>query len=155
MFSAMRPSLHPPVVFLGVWLSARAVGRRVRAAGALVAVVAGALIAVAPAHATVTPATGGRFSSFAIAFPAQRVALDLQFVVPRGCGELDDLHISIRRAGRGRFRFGPRVPGARTRRDGRLVSRWCRGSYRVSVLARAEFEPTSAKVIATGDFTVR
>ena len=71
------------------------------------------------------------------------------------CGDLDDLHVSIGRARDGRFRFGPRVPGARPRRDGRRLRRWCRGRYRVAVVASGEFEPSPSEVIAKGRFTVR
>jgi hypothetical protein len=75
-----------------------------------------------------------------------------------GCGkreERDDLHIAIRRARDGRLRFGPRVPGARPRRDGRRLRRWCRGRYRVAVVASGEFEPSPSRVIASGRFSVR
>jgi hypothetical protein len=103
----------------------------------------------------VTPASGGPRATFAISFPAQSIGLDLQLVAPRGCGDIDDLHIAIARAQTGRFRFGPRAPGARPRRDGKRLSRWCRGRYRGSVVAREEFEPTSATEIAVGHFAVR
>jgi hypothetical protein len=109
-----------------VALSAR-VGARVawpRVAGALVVVLATVLVApVVPARATVTPSSGGPRAAFEIAFAAQAVGLDLQLVGPGRCGDLDDLHISIGRAGDGRFRFGPRVPGARPRRDGQRLRR--------------------------------
>jgi hypothetical protein len=123
---------------------------------ALVAVLAAVLaVPVAPAQATVTPSSGDPRADFEIAFSAQAVGLDLQLAGPGRCGDLDDLHISIRRARHGRFRFGPEVPGARPRRDGRRLRRWCRGRYRVAVVASGEFEPSPSHVIATGRFSVR
>ena len=127
-----------------------------RVAVALVGVLAAVLVApVAPARATVTPSSGGPRAAFEIAFAAQAVGLDLQLVGPGRCGDLDDLHISIRRARDGHFRFGPRVPGARPRRDGKRLRRWCRGRYRVAVVASGEFEPSPSQVVAKGRFTVR
>jgi hypothetical protein len=129
---------------------------RPRVALALVAVLATVLaVAVTPAHAAVMPSSGDRRAAFQVAFPAQAVGLDLQLTGPGRCGGLDDLHISIRRAREGRFRFGPQVPGARPRRDGRRLRRWCRGRYRVAVVASGEFEPSPVEVIASGHFTVR
>jgi hypothetical protein len=145
---------------MGLWRPSRS--RRVwgrvawpRVVVALVAVLAAVLAApVASAQATVTPSSGGPRAAFEIAFAAQAVGLDLQFVGPGRCGELDDLHISIGRARDGRFRFGPRVPGARPRRDGKRLRRWCRGRYRVAVVASGEFERSPVEVIAGGRFTL-
>jgi hypothetical protein len=111
--------------------------------------------AVVPARATVTPSSGGPRAAFGIGFAAQAVGLDLQLVGPGRCGDLDDLHISIGRARDGHFRFGPRVPGARPRRDGKRLARWCRGRYRVAVVASGEFEPSPSEVVAKGRFIVR
>src|SRR4051812_6394018 len=66
---------------------------------------------LAQGQAAVTPSSGGPWAAFAVTFPAQAVVLDVQLTAPRGCGWLDDLTISIRRAQSGRFRFGPRVAG--------------------------------------------
>ena len=153
--AAMRASPKPSDPLPPARSPASRVGGRARTTGAVIALLASALITVAPAHAAVTPAAGGPATSFAIAFPAKRIALNLQFRVPRGCSDIDDLYISTRRANRGHFRFGPRVAGARPRRDGKRVSRWCRGNYRITVVAREEFDPTSTNVVAEGDFTVR
>lgn len=106
------------------------------------------------ARATIVPSTGGRRTSFEIRFPAEPVGLELWFSGPRGCRQLDEFLISIPRARTGRYRFGPRVQGARPRRDGRRVTRLCRGRYRAHVVAPDEFEPRSSE-IATGRFTVR
>jgi hypothetical protein len=140
--------------------SATAIARSAYVWGVARPLVAVALVAVlvapvAPAHATVTPSSGDPRAAFEIAFSAQAVGLDLQLAGPGRCGDLDDLHISIRRARHGRFRFGPGVPGARPRRDGRRLRRWCRGRYRVAVVASGEFEPSPSHVIANGRFTVR
>ncbi|WP_028064668.1 hypothetical protein [Solirubrobacter soli] len=122
----------------------------------LVAVLAAVLAApVASAQVTVTPSSGGPRAAFEIAFAAQSVGLDLQLAGPGRCGDVDSLHISIRRARDGRFRFGPRVPGARPRRDGRRLRGWCRGRYGVAVVASGEFEPSPSEVIADGRCTVR
>jgi hypothetical protein len=122
----------------------------------LVVVVAVVLAApVARAQTAVTPSSGGPRAAFKITFPAQAVGLDLQLTAPRGCGALDDLHISIRRAQSGHFRFGPRVPGARPRREGRRLHRWCRGRYRVAVGSSGEFDPSPSEVLSSGQFTVR
>jgi hypothetical protein len=140
-----------------VALSARVWGRVAwpLVAGALVGVLAAVLVApVVQARATVTPSNGGPRAAFEIAFAAQAVGLDLQLVGPGRCGDLDDLHISVRQAKDGRFRFGPEVPGARPRRDGTRLRRWCRGRYRVAVVASGAFEPSPSEVIATGRFTV-
>ena len=102
-----------------------------------------------------TPSIGGPRSSFEVTFAAQPVALDLQLGGPARCAELDSLAISIRQAQTGRFRFGPRVAGARPRRNGKRLRRWCRGAYRVSVVASEEFDPTATTTIASGRFSVR
>jgi hypothetical protein len=81
--------------------------------------------------------------------------LDLQIDGPGRCRDLYPLAMSIRQAQRGHFGFGPRVPGARPRRDGKRLRRWCRGSYHVSVVASAEFDPGDVEVLATGRFSVR
>jgi hypothetical protein len=91
---------------------------------------------------------------WAVARSRVAVGLDLQLAGPGRCGDLDDLHISVRQAKDGRFRFGPEVPGARPRRDGTRLRRWCRGRYRVAVVASGAFEPSPSEVIATGRFTV-
>jgi hypothetical protein len=127
-----------------------------RAACGLVVVLAAVLAApVGPAHARVTPASGGPRSTFVIAFPAAAVVLDLQLTAPRRCRGLDGLRIAIRHARTGRFRFGPRVPGARPRRDGTRLRRWCRGRYHVAVVSTGEFEPSPTDEFATGRFAVR
>jgi hypothetical protein len=110
---------------------------------------------VAQGQAVVTPSSGGPWAAFEVTFPAQAVVLDVQLTAPRGCGWLDDLTISIRRAQSGRFRFGPRVAGARPRRDGRRLRRWCRGNYRVAVVRSGEFEPSGSEVVSGGRFTVK
>lgn len=120
----------------------------------LAAVVAALVATPAVARATVTPSSGGTRGAFEVTFAAEPVALDLQISGPGKCAELDSLEISIRRAQSGRFRFGPRVPGARPRRDGKRLRRWCRGAYRVDVVSSGEFEPLSTSTIATGRFTV-
>ncbi len=107
------------------------------------------------ASANVSPTSGSPRTSFAVTFPAQSVSLDLQFSGPRGCRNLDELYIALRRARTGQFRFGPHVPGARPRRDGRRIRRWCRGRYRVDVVDGGAFEPSGSTVIATSRFTVR
>jgi hypothetical protein len=112
-------------------------------------------VPVAAAHAGVTPPSAGPDSAFEVTFPAQAVGLDLQLTGPRACSPLDDLFIAIPRARRGHFRFGPRVPGARPRRNGKRLRRWCRGSYHLSVVASDQFEPSPADVVARSAFTVR
>jgi hypothetical protein len=96
-----------------------------------------------PAGADVTPARGGPRAGFTMSFPAQPVALDLQLDGPHACAHLDSLFISIAKAQRGRFRFGPRVAGARPRRDGKRLARWCSGTYTASVVLSDEFDPFS------------
>jgi hypothetical protein len=130
----------------------RVAGRRLLAALATASLAAHA----ATAHAAVTPSSGGSRAAFDVSFPAQSVVLDLQLSGPGRCALLYPLSISIREAQRGHFRFGPRVPGARPRRDdGKRLRRWCRGNYRVSVIATAEFDPGDIEVVATGRFSVR
>lgn len=128
--------------------------RRTRGVG-LAGVVAATLIApTALAEATITPARGGPADSFEITFPAIPVELELQFSGPRGCRDLQ-LFIPIRRARTGRYRFGPRVPGARPRRfSGVRPRRWCRGRYRVHVIWNEEFV-LGGREIDTARFTVR
>jgi hypothetical protein len=110
---SMAVSLRGPVMAALRARCVRALRGRAGAVSALAgvfAVVAAAL--AAPAGAGVTPSSGDRRAAFAITFPARAVGLDLQLTAPRRCGELDDLHIAIRRARSGHFRFGPQVPGA-------------------------------------------
>src|SRR3954471_19165205 len=119
--------------------------------------IAAAVFAASPAivRAAVNPSSGGPGAAFTITFPAQAVAFDLQLTGPGRCATLDLLYISIERARHGRFRFGPRVRGARPRRNGRRLHRWCRGAYDASVIASAEFDPMDAQVVSSGKFTVR
>ena len=107
------------------------------------------------AQATVTPSSGGPRAAFEVTFPAQPIGLDLQIQGPGKCATLDSLFISIRHAQSGHFRFGPQVPGARPRRDGKRIRRWCHGVFHVDVVASAEFDPLQTEVLATGRFTVR
>lgn len=83
------------------------------------------------------------------------MVLDLQLTTPRGCRGIDDLVISIRQAKSGRFRFGPSVPGARPRHDGQRIKRWCRGTYRGSVVSTDQFAPDDAEELANGRFVVK
>jgi hypothetical protein len=87
--------------------------------------------------------------------PARSIALDLQLTGPGRCARLYPLYITIRHARRGHFRFGPRVPGARPRSDGKRLCRWCRGTYHFSVVITAEFQPDVNQTLTSGQFTVR